>query len=714
MELLKLREEEGGPKMMEGLGSRFSFIFLMVIGLFLLSGCPSRTHVRRRSFGVKDEKSRIVKPKRRVMKKEDKEKKDLLKQPKKERSIEKATLRHIPFPQEAAFKRALKEELEKKWFYRTILARRSLYQDVIWPILEKYRVSKNLIYIAGIESAYTPWARSYAKAVGIWQFIPGTARRYGLKIDIWRDERRHVAKETVAAAKYLRFLFEKFGNWEFAIASYNCGEGRVERIIKRCPNMSFWQMREQGGCGLPLQTRDYVLRFFTLYYVAQQKKPFGKRIRFREPKIYKEIFVKEPLNLLELAHHLDVNIRDIWSWNPEIYHSWVTPPVKSYPLLVPPNKEQKVRRFLRRPRKIRLLVKFIRHDRDLKRWARRYRLKASLLRSLNHRCIVKKRSQRMRIYRKGAGKIIIPLPFHHRRWRKRERNILTSFVGKFRKNKWLARYVSCLRKTRKRLPCHIVHEGDSYWFIGKRYGISYRDLMRWNRGGRRGIVHAGQLIRLTNKGRCYWCSKRGHRKVCFKENSRRRALKARSGGQIRCIRHYKVRGGDTLFKLSKRYGVSLDTLKRWNHLKSGRIYRGQRLCVKVTLIRRERPRRRIRCIRHYKVRGGDTLFKLSRRYGISLQQLKIWNHLKSGRIYRGQRLCVKVALIRRERPRRRIRCIRHYKVRGGDTLLKLSKRYGISLDTLKSWNHLRGETIYRGQRLCVKVKALRRRRRRRR
>lgn len=132
---------------------------------------------------------------------------------------------------------------DKERFQR-FLDRGQPYRDVVENTLEENDLPAELYYLAMIESGFRTNALSHAKAVGVWQFIPGTARRYGLRIDRHVDERRDPIRATEAAAKYLRDLYNVFGSWHLAMAAYNAGEIRVLRAVFKGRTRNFWELIE--------------------------------------------------------------------------------------------------------------------------------------------------------------------------------------------------------------------------------------------------------------------------------------------------------------------------------------------------------------------------------------------------------------------------------------------------------------------------------------
>jgi membrane-bound lytic murein transglycosylase D len=142
--------------------------------------------------------------------------------------------------------------------------------ETVRPMVEQtfaeYGVPETLMWLGLVESGYKPYARSPKSAVGMWQFIPETARRFGLRVGK-EDERTDVAKATVAAAKYLQFLYTLFGDWKLVLAAYNSGEARVQSAIERSGSRDFWTLADQGY--LPREARAYVPAVLAAQFLAQ-------------------------------------------------------------------------------------------------------------------------------------------------------------------------------------------------------------------------------------------------------------------------------------------------------------------------------------------------------------------------------------------------------------------------------------------------------------
>ncbi len=151
--------------------------------------------------------------------------------------------------------------LNRKKYLLKVLERAKRFMPVVKEELRRCGLPEDLAYLPVIESAYNPYAISKHGAVGLWQFKEETARRFGLRVDFFTDERYDVRKSTRAACRYLKYLYKLFGSWELALAAYNCGEGCVMRRVRG----NFWEERHK----LPEETRKYVVKFIALLIVVK-------------------------------------------------------------------------------------------------------------------------------------------------------------------------------------------------------------------------------------------------------------------------------------------------------------------------------------------------------------------------------------------------------------------------------------------------------------
>lgn len=214
------------------------------------------------------------------------------------------------------------------------LSRSGQYLDLMKGILRKKDVPEDIVFLSLIESGFNPNAYSIAKAVGPWQFIASTARRYGLEIDWWKDERRDPVKSTTAAADYLKDLYGMFGSWNLAMAAYNAGEGKILRAIRKSRADDYWDLLDTKH--IRDETKDYVPKFIAASIIASNPADFGFHdIEYKEPLSYDEVELDSPVDLAVAAECADTELEVIKRLNPEL-RRWCTPPdVAKYTLKIP-------------------------------------------------------------------------------------------------------------------------------------------------------------------------------------------------------------------------------------------------------------------------------------------------------------------------------------------------------------------------------------------
>ena len=222
---------------------------------------------------------------------------------------------------------------ERKDVFRRYLARSNRYLRMCKQIFQEEGLPEDLAYLALIESGFNPKAYSSAAACGIWQFIRPTGQRYGLVVDSYVDERRDPEKSTRAAARYLQDLYKQFGSWYLAAASYNCGEGRVQREINK-GYKNFWDL-SANQC-LPNETKNYVPQMIAATIIAKNPEMFGfKNIPYLPPLEYERVRVDESTSLRAAAVSVNVPLEEMQTLNPGILRGVTPPDSSSYMLNLP-------------------------------------------------------------------------------------------------------------------------------------------------------------------------------------------------------------------------------------------------------------------------------------------------------------------------------------------------------------------------------------------
>ncbi len=218
------------------------------------------------------------------------------------------------------------------------LARSTRYLPMIRRIFRDHGLPQDLAYLALVESGFSPWARSPAEAVGLWQFILGTARRYDLKVDAWVDERRDPEKSTRAAARYLKDLYHEFGCWYLAAAGYNAGGKRVEGVVNRYDTRDFWTMAREKM--LPEETCNYVPHLIAVALIAKNAGKYGfTEITYQAPLRYERVKIPGGTDLRWFSEVLDIPYKILQDLNPELNRDRAPKDREEYLLKVPATKK---------------------------------------------------------------------------------------------------------------------------------------------------------------------------------------------------------------------------------------------------------------------------------------------------------------------------------------------------------------------------------------
>jgi len=232
----------------------------------------------------------------------------------------------------------------KRGFMERSLSRASQYLPMVRQIFAEEHIPKDLAFLAVIESGFINSASSYAKAVGMWQFMRSTGRIYGLGGNAWVEERRDPVKATRAAARYLRRLYDISGDWYLALAGYNAGPLTTERAILNLGTRNFWDMYRSRW--LRNQTKNYVPEMCAAVLVGRFPERYGLKIEQLPPYAYETVDVDRMTSLPVLARFADTDVDALKELNPELLRA--TTPPGHYSLRVPPGQSGVTARALAR------------------------------------------------------------------------------------------------------------------------------------------------------------------------------------------------------------------------------------------------------------------------------------------------------------------------------------------------------------------------------
>ena len=447
-------------------------------------------------------------------------------------------------------------EAERKWYVRhqdyltRVFLRSQRYMPHIVAELERRDLPLELALLPIVESAYDPFAYSHGRAAGLWQMIPGTARRFGVKQNWWYDGRRDIVDSTRAALEYLEYLEEiNDGNWLNAIASYNSGEGNVLRAArnnrKAGKPTDFWYLR------LPKETSMYVPKLLALVEIVADPARYGVTLP-EVPDVPQFVVadIDSQLDLALAAEIAGVDVDTIYRYNPG-YNRWSTDPAGPHQLVMPVDVAGTFTAALAAV-PVRERVRWKRHKigngEAISQIAQKYGTTVSALRSANN--------LRGNTIRAGQY-LMIP--------------VATKPLSAYSQSAdaRLARTQNVQRASNK--IEHVVRSGESFWSIGQRYGVTHRALAKWN-----GMAPGDPLS--IGKKLVVWTN--GSVGAASAANGPATSP-IQTGATTRKLR-YTVRNGDSLYLIARKFRVGIDQIARWNGIDKNKILRpGQKLTMYV-------------------------------------------------------------------------------------------------------------------------------------
>ena len=442
------------------------------------------------------------------------------------------------------------EYLERVW------GRAEMYMHYIVEELDRRKMPRELALLPVIESAFEPYAYSRARAVGLWQFIPGTGSKYGLKQNWWYDGRRDVVESTRAALDYLQALHEEFnGDWLLAIASYNCGEGNVERAVannlRAGKETDFWHLK------LPTETRAYVPKLLAMRRIVAAPADYGLEFsKIPDVPYFAVVHTGGQIDLQVAADIAGITKDELYELNPA-FHRWATDPTGPYQLLLPTEVADGLEpTYLSLTPEQRMRVeKYSVHPHDtVASVAKSYSTTPELIRELNGL------SPKDTI----AVGDSLRVPSTHVELPAKAARAAALF------DRRVAGNVPGARRS-GRTAVHVVRRGDTLASIARRLGTDTRTLARLNNMKSGDRLRAGQRLVVAANG-----SLRSG--TTTSGNPRASSGDAASAHKVT----YTVRRGDTLYSVARLLQVTVSQLLSWNGIgRSGTIRPGQRLVAFV-------------------------------------------------------------------------------------------------------------------------------------
>lgn len=569
-----------------------------------------------------------------------------------------------------------------------------------------------------VESAFQPEALSHAKAAGLWQFMPRTGTQYSLEQNLWRDDRRDVLESTRAALDYFQYLYGMFNDWHLALAAYNWGEGSVQRAIRRQKQRN--SPADYLHLRMPNETANYVPKLEAIKRIVSEPEKYGVKL----PDVGNEPFfvtITKPTDIdtKTAAELAGMSLEDFKQLNPS-FKLPVIVAAHNNVMLLPADR---VDDFIDN------LVSWMDNGQPLSRWTT-YKLKSGeTLAAVAERVGMTEHDLRDVNGIPAGRKVLANSTLLVRANADEQVDISEADADA---------QLRLSPLTTWRRVNYRVRSGDTISGIARRWHITQRSIIKNNRL-RSSRLKVGQRLILTVPN----VERAPIREVRRPAASRHRIHAVRSGETLSVIaRRYGVSiadlrqanrisgsniragqrllipiggqtydsddanqvhtvvAGDTLSGIAKRYGVSVTRLMRANRLTRNILRVGQRLeipsAVQAPVVKHATASSKASTGIH-RVRQGESLYEIGRRYGVSVKNLKESNGLRGNNLRIGQKLVIPATA--KSQPTRSDAAERLYRVKSGDTLSEIAQKHKISVQKLKQLNGLRGNTLRVGQTL---------------
>lgn len=545
-------------------------------------------------------------------------------------------------------------------YLRRMSERAGQYLYHIVEEIENRGMPTELALLPFVESAFQAEALSRAKAAGLWQFMPATGKAYDLAQNLWRDDRRDVLESTRAALDYFEYLHGMFGDWHLALAAYNWGEGSVQRAIQRAKRRK--QPTDYLHLRMPNETANYVPKLEAVKRIISEPARYGITL----PDVGNEPFfvtITKPRDIdIETAAELaGMPLEEFRRLNPS-YKLPVIVASHNNVMLLPADK---VDFFVDN------LASWMDSGQPLSQWTT-YRLQQgeTLAQVAGRSGMTEDELRKVNGIPKGRRVLANSTLLVRSTGTEDQQDIAAELAN--------AKLQLSPTTTWRRVT-YRVRSGDTLSGIARRWRITMKSIVTANRL-RSDRLRVGQRLVLTVP------------------NVPRQAIASTQRSESSQHVIHRVRSGETLSTIASRYGVSIAQLKMTNRIRTNLIRPGQRLRIPFG------GADVVSDTKIYTVKAGDTLSTIASRYGVSVVRLKRANRLSGDSLRIGDRLEIPTQVAVSDAPKR-VAQSRTHRVRSGESLYTIGKRYGVSVDRIKAANGLRRNTIRVGQELVIPARS---------
>ena len=540
-----------------------------------------------------------------------------------------------------------------------LLNRSIYYRPFMEKMFEEEGLPTDITYLPLLESAFNPRAYSRAHASGLWQFIPSTGRIFGLRDSYWLDERRDPIKSTAAAIAYFKRLYTLFEDWYLALASYNCGEGKVGRLLnvarEKNPKANYWDLV------LPRETMSYVPLYIGYQIIAKNPKCFGFIADSSvTPFPYDTVTISECVDMSKIAKGLDMDANELREINPHIKQFCTPPDAKDVTLYIPAGKKDAYQEFyaaLKPEDKVKWYLYKVASGDNLGVIAKKFGTTTQVIREMN----------RMKNNSLSVGRsILLPLPDD------------ANLASKIMKAEEEARKIAESRPVQK--PAGVngkvnykISSGETFYSIAKLYGVSINDIVAWNPNLSPRYLREGDVVVIYTDGAPVQPAPQPTQ-----------PKPVHSGGR----REYVVKNGDNLYQISVKLQVSLSDLISWNGKISGNpvIHPGEML-VYYSTGAASGGVKELKSVNSktvdYRVKTGDTFYSIAKAFSMTVSELETLNNMKASELKSGQTIKVfDNTPSPSANPKTNNAEFIAYKVKTGDYIYKLARDFNVSVQEI--------------------------------
>jgi peptidoglycan lytic transglycosylase D len=561
---------------------------------------------------------------------------------------------YVPNPLPARAEKQLQDIENLKLYRKGFLAglnRSHKYQPYIKAELSNAGMPEELMWLPLVESLYTPRITSHAGAGGMWQFMRGTGRRYGLRIDSYVDERYHWQKSTRAAIAYLSDLYEVFdGNWPLAVSAYNMGEYGLERAVARNGGeRDLWALVDTPPASyhIPRETKNFYPKLLAYMIVGSNPDRYGFKVEAQQPDDIVWVAVNGSWSLQALDKECGLSSGTLARLNPNLIRGVTPAHGGEYDVALPPEAEQAFREALKKLPQVKGTIKHVvKRGETLSGIAQKYRVSLREIMQVNN--LSKRSANRLQI----GKKLEVPI------------NGVPTASGR----------VESVGGRR----VYTVARGDALSVIAQRQGVSVARLQQWNNLGKSTTIRVGEKLYVSAPGSGPTLARSGEKGT------------------------HTVRAGENPAKIARNYGVDLEAFLRWNNLsRSSVIYVGQKVVVykpgngggQVVAKAPSGAQPGGTTKREHTVAKNESPWVIARRYKVPLDDFLAWNGLtRRSTVHVGDKCIVYVPAANNASATKKSaqasddgRRIQHTVTRGQNPTT-IARRYKVDMADLYRWN----------------------------